>query len=347
MKKILLNLFIICFISTNLTELLFSEEKEYEFWGDEYFENNIIDSSKIPLDILQLNAEISTSKGFFPKILFTSPAFIMNFSSKNYNYGTGKVILNSQSNQNLNTYSFNISEDDLTAIEDEKKEFSLEDKYGLFNSRPQKAYNIGIGLDIPLPRLYMILTPKIGWSTYNFDLYSSIFTNYYLDYYGNKTKFKECSLITINNKNIYASIDISHPIWGAFINSKMLAQIASYYYIKYGIGAQFNLYNTMNSYNYILSHRNDLRYDNGEIKKTIFENKKIDQINTFQYYGSFALGWRFISSEDRGYNILDLNLRYKYIISPYIKNYTIKQHSLSLEKSLSTKLLYDIITTIL
>lgn len=333
-------IFSFCFSNNILfaqkTQKTKKEEKEYEYWGDDFFDNINSDSTKklsnkIPIE-LDTMPVFKTSAGFFPKLLSNNFFINLIFSNIKWDYVVGTLDISDKFKNLTSIYSANNFKENI----EEKEKFSNEDKYGFFDIKDNSSYSIGLIFEYPL--LHTKIKPVVGFNSNYFNLYSPIYTNYYINSYDEKIQFKECNILTINNRNIYTSINLVHPIYGAIIYSS-ISSLEIYYYLQYGLGCQFNLINNLSSYNYILSHTDELRYSNGEIKETILKNQKLNNIANIQYYANIGLGWQF--------NIQDFNtsvyLEYKYIITPFFKNYNVKQHSLTLNTSFTPYILYSII----
>lgn len=329
--------FITCFIFAKyiLIEIKADEPKEYEYWGDDYFEN--IDSLRDNLDVIKF------SYGFFPKPYLFWDIGILE-KSKGWNYNSGEIDLREQFPDFNYIFSSqpDISNRDLEDQITEKKYFSDKNKYGFFTS-PEDLFVLGISFSYTLQDLHTILALNTGYSYRDINLYAPTHTSYYLDHQENKKQLKENIIFTIQDKSFFSNINLIHPVYGVSVGSyDKKSSYSLFYYLTYGIGCDFTFSDKLSAYRYISSETNNIRFDNGEIKETIFSNQNINKISDIRYNCNVGIGYFF--SVGKLHNRIELN--YCFGLEPLLKNSSIKQNILNLHIYLNAPVLYEILLTL-
>jgi hypothetical protein len=319
MTKFLLIIFSIC--SFFQIQNSFAAEKEYEYWGDEYFEDTL--NAEYPDSLF--NNSFETSKGFFPKPL-TNWQFNLITNTEGYNYNAGSAKIDDEFTFLKHIFDSQLptNQDDFEDWTEEKEPFSDEDKYGFFQSKSSENYdNIGISFEVSVPFCHTIFVTSFGYSRTPIQLYSPNYKKSFLGYNGEKRTFEECSVLEIVDKSLFASIEFRHPIYGGFIKNVASRQFI-FYYLTYGFGYNFSLDDKFSAYNYILNPNGELRYSNGEIKETIFSNRNYDKIEKSRYNYSFGIGFQMTVYELSA----TFELKYRGSLTPFFTNQTFKQNSL-------------------
>ncbi len=328
MKIIKIITFILIFATSFSLE---AQEKEYEYWGDEYFEGTSSDTiPNMNIDsILRANykkpvAFPKVCAGFFPQPIDN---FLVNFFSDRYrwDYNKGSGFLNNKIPYFHNLFSGKEPINDLKDKIVEKEKFSNEDKYKWYEKSSEEFLNIGLNFEKSLPEIYTICVGTVGFNAQIVKLYSPISKNYYLDYYGEKKEFEECNIMNVYDRSISAGFSLKHPLYGTTIGYKNHTSASIFYYLTYGIMCNYSLATDLSSYNYILSNSDEIRYSNGEIKQKVFSSYSFSGMQKFRYSYNVGLGW--CASLPNGW---DLGLEIKYSIggNPFIKGTNIKQNRL-------------------
>ena len=267
---------------------IFAKEKEYEYWGDDYFEN--------PDSITVRQERVSQiSAGFFPKPYANIRSFWVT-ETIGWNHSKGSVKIDEQfpSHSAVFTAQPPKNKSELKKQLTEKQPFSDKNKYGLFKkSPPDKNANIGFSFEIPVPNFHTILSPKIGYSNRYIFSFSPIETNYFLGYIGEqKSSFEEISVLEFNDKKLYTSLDFKHPIYGAFMKSSD-QNISSFWFLTYGVGAEFSIDCKLTVNEFIISEGHNIRYSNGEIKTASLHKENYLGIKKIRPNYNFGIGWQF------------------------------------------------------
>jgi len=283
MKKIFL--LILVFSFCNIFTVV---AKDYEYWGDEYFEN---DSLSIDADSISQQNVFQFSTGLFAKPLKYWRVNIITAGEIRYDVGNVSIVTEfPQMPHNFST-QMPIKEKDFEQWIREKDKFSNDYKYSGKGIHHDYTYdNIGIAFEFSVPTLHSMFSISVGYCDAIFDLYSPTVEKYFLGYDGEKRSFLECSVLELNNLYLYGAVDIKHPIYGGFMRMANYS-LCSYYYLSYGIGCDFGINDKISCYNYILTQNSDLRYSNGEIRETFISNERYNGIEKLRPYWSLGFGW--------------------------------------------------------
>jgi hypothetical protein len=305
---------------------LISKEKEYEYWGDSYFEGktdtlNSIDLDSILTDYDKNFSIFNISAGFFPKPYLD---FAINFSESDNlaDYNVGNIALTNEISYLSNIFSTKPPAKNFNNKIEEKGKFSDENKYKWHQNPPNATYFLNLTFEKSFPELHTILIGSIGFRKDILKLYSPIYKNYFSQYDGSKKQFEECNVLEIEDKSAVASISMRHPIYGFSFGN---GTFSSFYYLSYGILCSYSLHNNLYSYNYIISSAEDVRYSNGEIKESVPYKPFLPTIEKLRYGCIVSLGWTTtLDNVSIGYE-----LKYSYALNSFFKEENIRRSSLS------------------
>lgn len=323
---------------------LLSKEKEYEYWGDSYFEGKVDTLNSIDLDSIFTDYDknlsiFNISAGFFPKPYLD---FAINFSrtSNLADYNVGNIALTNEFSYLSNIFSAKPPTENFNNKIEEKGKFTDENKYKWYQNPPNAPCFFSLTFEKSFPELHTILIGSIGFHKDILKLYSPIYKNYFSQYDGSKKLFEECNVLEIEDKSAVASISMRHPIYGFVLGN---GSFASFYYLSYGLLFSYSLHNNLYSYNYIISDAEDVRYSNGEIKETVPYKPFLPTIEKLRYSYIVSLGWTIVLD-----NIsMGCELKYSYALNSFFKEENIRRSSLSFSTYIDFSVLLGFVKFIL
>ncbi len=344
-KYMILYIITICVLIFAMQYPVFAEPKEYKYWGDDYFEN---DTLKLPDSISQKPA-LETSTGFFPKPLSDWNINLVALNPWDNHWNTSNGIDISHEfpvTKHIFQTTPPIDKDDFEDKTENKKPFSDENEHGwihnLFSNDGYRYY--GVSFDYTIPKLHTKFSLQTGYCNEPVYLYSPLVTKYFLNYAGEKQSFQECSVIEIWDQSIKTSINLKHPVYGAFMKeSASNTSYFTYYYIAYGIGCDIVLDSKVSRYNYILSPNDYFRYIDGKIKEDAFYEEAYHGYEKYRFNYNIGIGWIMSINGTANGGATSFEVGYTGSINSLLKNQELKRRGLYTSISLSVTTLISII----
>ena len=294
-----LKLLYICLILLSATSLYPQFlQREYEYWGDDYFENPNRDSIDKDIFVSKISA------GFFPKVATPMLFYFIN-ESNGWDYSKGSFFINDIFADNTNPFFAQPQNDKILDNMKQKKPFSNDKKYGWFtNDKSRNNFGIGIKFDYPLHKIHTTISADVGIKTRYITAYTPVSIGEFVGYKGEKKKIEQLSFAEINDQHIYCDLNLKHPIYGFskynVSNNKIIPDLELYYYVIYGAGLNYSYFDKINVYEYILSNQNIIRFTNGEIRSPSVFKQDFDRVHSLRYHYNIGIGWHFGTSNVAG-----------------------------------------------
>ena len=313
-----------------------AQEKLFEYWGDEYFETPIDTTAE---EAIRKKSFLKTSAGFFPKPYLRTRSFWIT-ETVGWNYSRGSIEIDELFPTHTSIYSAQppMKSRDFKKRTREKEKFSDKNKYGFFDNPPDKNANVGFSLEYSIPQIHTIFSAKAGYSNRYIFLYSPIDAKFFLGHNGEKRSFEQISVLEINDKKIYTSFDLKHPIYGAFMRRNDY-DMSAFYYLTYGVGCDFSVDAKLSVFEYIISENQNIRYDNGEIKMASLSREKFDGIKKYRYHYNIGVGWQFGATNSN----IKFELKYRGSLNSIFEDYDYWQNTLFFTANIDVRAIIDML----